>query len=294
MMKRLPMAVVIGLATAACTADPGGPVEGADGTSGFPYSMENLNAVLWVQTAAEYSASARQAYTLAEMMLEPALADTSWTALTEQAGQDFASLPPAVVLDVDETVLDNSPNSAREILDDRDFATDTWHEWVREEKATPVPGALEFTRAAAARGITVFYVTNRRHEVEDPTRRNLEALGFPLHDEIDTLLTRDERPDWGSDKGTRRAHVAATHRVLLQFGDNLGDFVSGVDTDVAARAALVEGHADYWGRRWIVLSNPQYGSWDGALIDFQYGASREAKREMKLDALDTAQEGDRD
>ncbi len=254
------------------------------------YATENLNAVLWVQTSAEYEAATRQAYAFAEMMLDAALADPTWSALTEQEHADFGELPPAVILDVDETVLDNSPNQARQVLDDRDFTTESWHEWVREERARPIPGALAFTRAAAARGIRVFYVTNRRHEVEGPTRRNLAAQGFPLDAGVDTLLTRDEQPEWGGDKGSRRAHVAAGHRVLLQLGDNLGDFVSGVSVDRDARQALVEAHADYWGRRWIMLPNPQYGSWDGALIGFQFGLDREAKRARKLGALETLRE----
>lgn len=254
------------------------------------YGTENLNAVLWVQTAAEYQAAARQAYVLAEMLLDEALADPTWSAVSEQAGADFADLPTAVILDVDETVLDNSPNQARQVLEDRDFATEPWHAWVREEKANAVPGALAFTRAAADKGIRVFYVTNRRHQVEEPTRRNLAAQGFPIDAAVDTVLTRDEQADWGGDKGSRRAHVAARHRVLLQIGDNLGDFVSGVNVDPAARETLVERHADYWGRKWIVLPNPQYGSWDGALIDFQYGLAREAKRARKLGALETLRE----
>jgi len=256
----------------------------------YSYGTENLNAVLWVQTSAEYRAAARQAFTLAEMALDKALADPAWSAVAEQDGADFADLPPAVIVDVDETVLDNSPNQARQVLDDRDFATESWHEWVREERARAVPGALAFTRAAAARGVRVFYVTNRRHEVEEPTRRNLAAQGFPLDAAVDTVLTRDERPEWGSDKGSRRAHVAAGHRVLLQIGDNLGDFVSGVNVDRVARQALVESHADYWGRRWILLPNPQYGSWDGALIGFQFGLDREAKRALKRSALETLRE----
>ncbi len=118
------------------------------------------------------------------------------------------------------------------------------------------------------------------------TRRNLARHGFPLEPEIDTLLTRDEQPDWGSDKGTRRAAVAAGHRILMLVGDNLGDFVSDVDVSRPARAALTERHAGYWGGRWIMLPNPQYGSWDGALIDFEFWADRATKRERKLAALE--------
>jgi len=288
-MKRFVIALSLVTTAIGCAAGTQGSSSQVPATT-HAYSTENLNAVLWVQTAAEYQASARQAYAVAEMALDAALADPTWTAATEQQDADFADLPVAVVLDVDETVLDNSPNQARQVLDDRDFTTEMWHEWVREELAGAVPGALEFTQAAAERGIRVFYVTNRRHQVEESTRRNLAALGFPLDAEVDTVLTRDERPDWGSDKGSRRARVAADHRVLLQIGDNLGDFVSGVDVDRASRQALVERYAEYWGRRWIMLPNPQYGSWAGAIIGFQFGLDRDSKRARTLGALETRRE----
>lgn len=250
---------------------------------------ELLNATLWVQTSAEYTGAAEQAYLLARLMLDRALAEPDWTAALEQsAAGGYESLPPAVILDVDETVLDNSPYQARQILDRFEFETPSWHVWVREEKATPVPGALEFTRYAAERGVTVFYVTNRRAEVEEATRRNLERFGFPFVDGVDTLLTRDEREDWGSDKGSRRRVVGADYRILLLVGDNFGDFASGIDTTVERRAELAEQYADMWGSRWIVLPNPQYGSWDGALIDFQYGMAWDAKRARKAAALDPA------
>jgi len=253
---------------------------------------ENLNATLWVQSSAEYIGAAEQAYLLARWMLDRALTDPTWTAaLEQQAAGGYESLPPAVILDVDETVLDNSPYQARQILDGFEFTTATWHDWVREARATPVPGALAFTRYAAEQGVTVYYVTNRRAEVESATYDNLERLGFPMGGERDTLLTRDEQADWGSDKGTRRQVVAAEHRILLLVGDNFGDFASGIDVTVAQRAELAGQYSELWGRRWIVLPNPQYGSWDGALIDYQYGLDLGAKRARKAAALRPARQG---
>ncbi len=259
----------------------------AQSGSMFSYTEENLNAVAWVQTAGEYEATTRQAYAIAALMLGRALEDVSWTASLEQVATGaYEALPPALILDVDETVLDNSPSQVRQLLDDRDFATPGWQEWVREEKAGVIPGALEFTRAAAERGVRVFYVTNRRHQVEDATRNNLARHGFPLDPEVDTILTRDERGDWGSDKGTRRQEVAREYRILLLIGDALGDFVSGDDVAASKRKEMVRQHAEYWGSRWIVLPNPQYGAWDGALIGFDFALSRDQKRIMKRAALD--------
>jgi acid phosphatase len=248
---------------------------------------ELLNSVLWTQTAAEFQVLAKQSYIRAQEALDEALEDTSWTAALEQEGL-YDMRPPAVILDVDETVLDNSPYEARLIQREAMFSTDTWHQWCQEARAPAIPGALEFTRYAASKAVTVFYVTNRRHEVEEATRKNLEALGFPLDSRRDTLLTRGERREWDtSDKTPRRKEVASRHRVLLLIGDNLGDFVPIDGLTVDQRAKLVEQYPDYWGKRWIMLPNPQYGSWEGALYGFEYGLSDEEKLRIKYEKLKT-------
>ena len=227
---------------------------------------ENLNAVLWVQTAVEYEASALQAYGTARSQLETALRTPGWTAALEQNG-DVASLPPAVILDIDETVLDNSYYQARLVRDDTEFSDRTWTAWVEERKATAIPGALEFTRDAAARGVAVFYVTNRTQAEEPATRDNLAALGFPIDQTTDTVLTRGEKPEWkASAKGPRRAYVAARYRVLLLIGDDLGDFVGDTSGTPEARRQRTAAQAERWGRQWVMLPNPTYGSWERALL----------------------------
>jgi 5'-nucleotidase (lipoprotein e(P4) family) len=227
---------------------------------------ENLNAVLWVQTAVEYEASALQAYQAARLQLDAALKDSRWTAALEQTA-DPSALPPAIILDIDETVLDNSYYQARLIRDGGVFAADTWDRWCAEALATAIPGAREFTQYAAERGVTVFYVTNRTANVEEATRRNLTAQGFPLQAATDTVLTRGERPEWqASPKGARRAFIANAYRVLLLVGDDLGDFVvdaAGTPEERRARTAPQQG---WWGQRWIMLPNPTYGSWERAVV----------------------------
>lgn len=248
--------------------------------------LEGLNATLWVQTAVEYEASALQAYELAGRMLERALADPTWTAALEQTG-DFSELPPAVILDVDETVLDNGPYQARLILDRDVFGPETWDAWVEERAAAPVPGALEFCVRAAERGVTVFYVTNRRAHLEEATRDNLAAHGFPLAEGVDAVMTRGETEEWDtSDKGPRRRAVAAGYRILLLVGDNMGDFVSAAEGTVAERQEFATEHREAWGSRWITLPNPQYGSWEGAVLGFDYSRPRDEVLESKRRALD--------
>ena len=227
---------------------------------------ENLNAVVWMQTALEYEASALQAYRTAQTQLDAALKDPSWTAAIEQTG-DFGKLPPAVVLDIDETVLDNSYFQARQVRDRFDFNEERWAAWVRETRATAIPGAREFTQYAAKNGIAVFYVTNRMAPLEEATRKNLAAQGFPLNDKVDTVLTRGERPEWqASGKGPRRAQVARDYRILLLIGDDLGDFVVNAAGTTEERHARTAPNGEWWGRRWIMLPNPTYGSWERAVI----------------------------
>src|SRR5512139_58366 len=136
------------------------------------------DSVVWFRTSVEYRAVTTQSYRLATLMLDRALADRTWTAALEQAG-DYGSKPTAVILDVDETVLDNSESEERNVREGTTYSEAGWAAWCNERKATPIPGALEFTRAAAAKGVTVFYVTNRDRALEQATRDNLAKYGFP-------------------------------------------------------------------------------------------------------------------
>lgn len=242
-------------------------------------SHENLNSVLWSQTAVEHEALCRQAYRQAADLLPRALKDRRWTAALEQRDK-YSRLPPAVILDIDETVLDNAPAQARDVLADREFTLTDWRAWVEEAAAPALLGAVEFTREAYRRGVMVFFVTNRDAAEEPATRRNLERLGFPLDATIDTVLTRGEKPEWTSDKGTRRQEIARLYRILFLIGDDLGDFISGARSSTDARTALVQPHSDRWGRQWIVLPNPMYGSWEAALLD-PADTSREARLSRK-------------
>jgi|OpeIllAssembly_1097287.scaffolds.fasta_scaffold116849_2 acid phosphatase len=222
------------------------------------------DSVVWFRTSVEYRATALQAYRLAASMLDRALADGTWTAALEQTGE-FASKPPAVILDVDETVLDNSESEERNIREGAVYSEARWADWCNERKATPIPGALEFTRAAAAKGVAVFYVTNRDRALEQATRDNLAKFGFPLDASRDTVLTRAERPEWtSSEKSPRRSLVAQDFRILLLVGDDFGDFVAGARGTLAARKSLDDANAAMWGVKWIALPNPLYGSWKTA------------------------------
>ncbi|MBP9145286.1 MAG: 5-nucleotide phosphatase [Thermoanaerobaculia bacterium] len=247
-------------------------------------SDDRLGGVLWTQTSAEYRALALAAFARARIELDRALAERGATAALEQQGE-FADLPPAVIADVDETLLDNSPYEADRIRAGGRYEAVSWGAWVNRARATPVPGALEFARYAAERGVTIFYVTNRAAPLEAKTRANLEALGFPLAADRDTVLVPGERPDWSSDKTTRRAEVASAFRILLLVGDDLGDFVSGARAAPEARLALADRFADRWQKSWILLPNPYYGSWERALLGNARELSAEEVRRLKMERL---------
>lgn len=282
------------LAATAC-ASPRGDAPDAAGADEGPdtevaAAHPALNATLWMQRSVEYEATARQAWLLARRALDRALdADTAPSALPDPPGEARdGGRPPAVVVDVDETVLDNSPYQARLAREGGEFDPESWHAWVREERARAVPGALDALREADRRGVDVYYVTNRDHAVEAATRDNLEALGFPMDAPGDALLTRGEREGWGSDKASRRAAVARHHRVVLLVGDDLNDFVSVEEAGMEERASVAAGHADRWGRTWIMLPNPAYGSWESAAWGHRSGLSPGERRALKLQSLDPA------
>ncbi len=226
---------------------------------------ELLQSVLWMQRAAEFDAACKSVYLGALVSLNTAIADKSWSAATEQTG-DFSAKPPAIIVDVDETVLDNSPYEARLIESNRAFP-DGWDSWCCEEQARAVPGALDYLREADKLGVAVFYVTNRDKALDECTWRNLRTVGFPQTTSAEQVLSKDERDDWGSDKGSRRAYVCRTHRVVQIAGDNLDDFF-GYKLTEAQRDSITHSRSAWWGTRWFMLPNPAYGSWERAMLNY--------------------------
>jgi 5'-nucleotidase (lipoprotein e(P4) family) len=220
-----------------------------------------VNAALWVQSAQEYRAASLQTYASARRMLDAALADPTWSALAEQTSA--ASLPLAIILDADETSIANNTFESRMIKRGITYESEAWKQWVSESAAGQVPGTGEFLAYAKSRGVTPFFITNRRADEEAPTRSNLEKLGYPMEAGIDTLLVRGERKEWDtSDKSGRRSWVASQYRVLLLMGDDLNDFVNAAGKSNSERDALLADTADRWGTKWFMIPNPMYGSWE--------------------------------
>jgi acid phosphatase len=195
--------------------------------------------------------------------LDAALADPSWNA---EEGTSDPSQPPAIIVDSDDTVFDNTPFEVRELKQGRTYDEKDWAQWVAEASGDAVPGAAQFLAHAKSRGVTVFYITNREAKEEAGTRQRIANLGFPLEANLDTILTRGEREEWkSSDKSARREFVASQYRVLLLAGDDLNDFANARDKSVADRYTIVEDKRSWWGTKWFMVPNPMYGSWERPL-----------------------------
>ena len=148
-----------------------------------------------------------------------------------------------------------------------------------------MPGAVEFAKYADSKGVKVFYVTNRNADQEDATRKNMEALGFPMGGNVDTFLMSKEQEDWTSKKGTRRAFVAKDYRVLLLVGDNYGDFSDDYSLSEAERLASLEKNMAHVGHDWIFIANPEYGSFESAPFGGDFKKPADERRKLKIEAL---------
>ncbi|TAA09812.1 5'-nucleotidase, lipoprotein e(P4) family [Pseudoxanthomonas winnipegensis] len=253
---------------------------------------DNLNAVLWVQRSVEYQALSIQTYRAAADHLDAALNEKHWDALVpEERGNAATGLKPAVILDVDETVLDNSPYQARLIRDNAEYDEVSWDRWVAEKKAKAVPGVVDFAKAANAKGVTLLYVSNRAVHLKDATIANLKAVGLPVADDSVFLGLGTNVPGCeqnGTEKNCRRKLAGQHYRVLMQFGDQLGDFVQVVANTQADREKLLMQYRDWFGERWWMLAGPTYGSWEPALFNNDWQQPREARRAAKRAQLDVA------
>lgn len=246
-----------------------------------------LLATLWTQGSVEYKGNALTVFALARIRLDEALADKSWTAAPVEQKGDYQALPPAVILDVDETLIDNSRYQVWMLKNNQTFSTKTWNQFCAAQVSTAIPGAVEFTKYADSKGVKVFYITNRGVETEKDTRENMAKLGFPMGGNVNTFLMQNGKPEWGSAKGTRRAVITKDYRVLLNIGDNFGDFDDRYRTGDAERLKAFDSDMAYWGRQWLMIANPTYGSFDTAPYGHDFKKSREEQRKAKWDLLET-------
>jgi 5'-nucleotidase (lipoprotein e(P4) family) len=231
------------------------------------------HAILWAAHSAEYQAASLQIYAQATRDLPRLIADTSWTALPGH--ESDGDKPPAVILDIDETVASGVDME----LTLEPFTSVRQYEWGLTHQTIPIRGVTEFVNAAKDLNVDVFFVTNRpcelRSDTPDPCPQELGVINLVAEIGIQTdaehVMLAFERPEWNKEKVSRREHVAASHRVIMLFGDDFGDFVAcsrvlpGAPCTTSAtrtsRSKALDTYKGYWGNGWYILPNPMYGSW---------------------------------
>lgn len=237
------------------------------------FRMKVLNehmvlATLYQQTAAEYRALCYQAFNFGRMMLDADLADKA------------IDKHRIIVLDVDETVLDNSPFQAKSVLESTSYPVN-WDEWCNLATADPLPGAIDFLKYARSNGVSIFYVTNRKDYLKEVTIKNLAELGFP-HADAEHVITRSAE----ASKEGRRQELLKKYHISLLFGDNLNDFSEVYEgLSVKERLSAVDKTSQEFGRKFIVLPNAMYGDWENALYEYNTRISDSLKFEMRRKAL---------
>lgn len=224
-------------------------------------SEYQIGAVLYMQKAAEYRALCYQAFNLAKMNLT---ADFDKKNL-KKLPKSERKMPRAVIVDIDETVLDNSPAQAFNILNSLTFDNDVWYAWGERRSAKAIPGAVDFLKYADSKGVKIFYISNRDADPQQKaTMDNLVQAGFPDVSE-QTVLLRQNR---NSSKSERRMKVAKDYRVVLLIGDNLDDFADDFERiPTVERFAETDKDRQMFGDKYIVLPNAMYGSWERAIYD---------------------------
>jgi 5'-nucleotidase (lipoprotein e(P4) family) len=241
-------------------------------------------ATLWMQKAAEYRALAYQAFNLARWQLDADLKGKNKNDIPKTDRKK----PRAIMVDIDETVLDNSPSQAWGIKNRVGFDVKDWYTWGEMRKAKAIPGSVEFLNYAASKGVKVFFVSNRDDVPQkQATMDNLKSVGFvDVTPENVLLRVKDDKGNGISTKEPRRQIILQKYRIVFFMGDNLDDHSDVFERkSVADRFAEVDKAKELFGKRYILLPNAMYGTWESAI--YQYGRLTDVEKTKKrLEALE--------
>ena len=233
-------------------------------------AIQSTDATLWYAESAENDYIYLQSYDYATQLV------------AKKTGRD-GKRPRAVVLDLDETVLDNSPYQYRLIAKGQTYSTASWNVWVNEASAEALPGALDFVNYCQEQGVEVFYVSNRSVETFQATVQNLKNLGFPNADEEHVLLKEST-----SDKTERRDFISGQYEIIVLLGDQLTDFDQVFDNSNAGeRADMVTSMWEQMRFSFVLFPNPTYGDWMNPVMEGAEGdkKKRKAKEDFVNDRL---------
>lgn len=206
-----------------------------------------VQSVLWYQQSAEMKALYYQAYNTARMMLDIYLKDSK------------TKKKKAVIVDIDETILNNVKYEAWLIQNNSQQSKSGWKQWTDKADADTLPGALDFLNYAKTRAVEVFYVSNRTTDDVAASLKNLKKFNFPFADEHHMLFKSDK----SSSKESRRKAIEKDYDIVLLCGDNLGDFSAAFDDRTEKLLTdSISSYKSLFGKRFIVFPNPMYGAWE--------------------------------
>lgn len=242
-----------------------------------------LDANLFMQTSAEYRAGCYQAYNFALLRLNDTLAK-----------RNQPNKPPAIVMDLDETVFDNAGFQASQLRSGLAYENRLWDDWEKNhsQHIGLVPGARRFILEATKKGVTVVYISNRSHEYLQQSKDALKRFEIPLRDDSELKLFKGTN----TSKKERIDEVKANYDLLLIVGDNLRDFddrfkcpplsdpktPESLESAIQARKDQVDQTESAFGDRWIILPNPAYGEWTKPLGLGDQDYDRLVKPEKKM------------
>ncbi len=237
-------------------------------------NSEHLSmATLWFQKSAEAKAVYYQTFNFAKTVFDDKIKKDRFKLKKKK--------PKAIITDIDETILNNSPYEARLIETGTSYNEKSWSKWVNEKQAKALPGAVNFMNYVKGKGVDVFYISNRNVKYLQATLENLKKVGFPFADETHILLK-----DKTSDKSARRDSVLKNYKVILYLGDNLRDFDENFKyAKNMNRNDSVAKYKDLFGAEYIVFPNPMYGEWEKAVYKGDFSKPNAEKRKMRIDAL---------
>ena len=226
-------------------------------------------STVWFQKSAEAKALYYQGFNLAKLRVEE---------FVKISGEK----PKAVVVDIDETMVDNSQFQGKSIERGEGYTSEFWAEWSNLAKAKALPGAVEFTKFCDSIGVQVVYISNRKVQELEKTMKNMDSLGFAFVNAENYLLKEET-----SGKEERRKITMEKYDIILLLGDNLNDFSDvfehrGDDWGVS----IVEEYRNEFGKRFIVFPNPMYGEWEKSIYGKQKGLTEEAKFNLRREAID--------
>ncbi len=242
-------------------------------------SLENeaVMAVNWFQTSGEYKALSYQAFNTAK--------ESFLKIRTNYIGENKL----AVVVDLDETMVDNSPYAAWRILEGKSFSGTTWDERLDARDAKAIAGAIEFSKFINSNGGEMFYVSNRTTGKLKETMKNLKSLGFSKVNKDHIYLKETT-----SDKTKRREEIKSRgYEIAMLVGDQLTDFSNEVyHRSNDYRNDFADSNNMKFGKNWIVIPNPTYGDYEGSGVNLEYytkmtgaASSEKEKSDMRLSRL---------